>query len=528
MKQKRKFLFFLPTSIKGQMIIMVSVLVFLQIGVSVIIFNSLISDFLEESLGKRAVDIARTISRMPSVKNALLYGDNGGELQNIISEVRDDTGARFIVVGKPDGTRLTHPFPDRIGKKFVGGDYYRAIENNEYYVSRSVGTLGPSMRAFAPVESFGQVIGFVSVGYLETRVSEFIRVAQKEPMVYFFMMMFVGLIAASIIANYVKWVTLGLEPHEIASIHKEREIILNSIREGIVACDRNGKVKFTNNEASRLLEVENPEKYHIDDLIPQAYVLQRLHDMTSANDEEIMVGGRIMVFNITPVSIKDRPAGVVASFRRKDEMDYLNNELRQARQCSDMLRMQSHEYSNKLHAISGLLQIEEYDEAKDLILKESEGYHRLLEYVDNSINCSVIGGLILGKYNKASELKCGLKVDFSGGLYTPPKYPEYFVTIIGNLLDNAIHAAKENKNADPVVYIGIYEKDSVYKITVEDSGKGIMKDIDIFAKGVSTKVEGHGIGLYNLSMAVNALEGEVSTSDSSLGGAKFVVEIPKG
>ncbi|PLX65742.1 MAG: sensor histidine kinase [Denitrovibrio sp.] len=530
MKTDNKYLLLIPKSIKIQMIIMISVFVCLQIAVTVVIFNGIVGKYLEDSHKKRTIGLAKTIARMPLVIEALESGETSETLQKTLIDMQEAIGARFIVVARKDGVRLAHPVKDRIGKQFVGGDQYLAVEKGETYTSTAVGTLGPSLRGFSPVKNKdGEILGFVAVGYLETSVMKVIRSAQKEPAAYFFIMLFVGLVAASMIANYVKKLTLGLEPKEIASLHREREIILNSVREGIIAVDISGRIRFANKEAGRLLNITSDIRdAHIDSILPQAYISQRMKDRSEALDEEIFAAGHMMLFNIVTVIINERPEGAVASFRRKDEMDYMNSELRQVKACSELLRVQSHEYSNKLHTISGLLQLEEYDEAKNLILSESEGYHRLVEFTDTRINCPMIAGVILGKYNRAGELKCGFHVDYDGGWQTAPAHPEHIVTVLGNLIDNAIDAAKGNKSVKPIVSVSVYENETNFLINVEDSGSGLPEEMDIFQKGVSTKSDSRGIGLYNVSMALKALSGTIKSSDSKrLGGTLFSVIIPK-
>lgn len=520
-----------PRSIKVQMVIMLSVLVCMQIALTAVIFNGMVGRYLEDSHRLRTIGLARTIAKIPLVIEALKSGETNERLQQTMVEMQEDIGARFIVVAKKDGIRLAHPVKERIGERFVGGDYYRAVEEGEIYTSRAVGTLGPSMRGFAPVkDERGTILGFVAVGYLETSVMKLVQDAHKEPLAYLFLMLFVGLVGANLIGGYVKKLTLGLEPSEIASMHQEREVILNSVRAGIIAVDRNGRVRFSNNEASRLLGRDLlVTGEHIDEIFPQAYISQRISDMSEAKDEEIFAAGRLMLFNILPTSMNGKPTGAVATFRRKDEIDYLSDELSQVRQCSELLRVQSHEYSNKLHAISGLLQLGEYNEAQDIILQESEGYHRLVDFTENSLNCPMAAGVLLGKYNKAGELKCGFEVDFSGGWKTRPNASEHILTILANLLDNAIDAAKENSGTrKPVVRVGLYEDEQSYRIVTEDTGKGLPEGIDIFQKGVSTKSGGRGIGLYNVTMARRALGAEMSTGVSEkLQGASFTVIIPK-
>ncbi|PCI22404.1 MAG: histidine kinase, partial [SAR324 cluster bacterium] len=397
------------------------------------------------------------------------------------------------------------------------------------YISTSTGTLGKSLRGFAPVRSqSGQIIGFISVGYLESNILETIFQARTQVGSFIFMMLFVGLIGGSLIAAYIKGVTLNMEPAEVATLHQEREIVLNSIREGIIAFNLEGIIHFANKEAERLIQAPLPLKgQHIDAILQEAKLMEHMQKSETLCDKEIVVQGQSMIFNVNSVLIKEKPLGLVVSFRRKDEIDYLNQELSMVNQCSDLLRVQSHEYFNKLHTIGGLLQIEEYDEAKDLILKESYLFQELMEYLEENVKCPMINGMLIGKFNKASELKCTLEIDFNGRWLTSPQFPEHLVTILGNLLDNAMDAVLSARIAKPLVRIALHESETHFQAIVEDNGQGIAADLKLFDKGVTTKADGRGIGLYNVLKALDVMLGQINHTRSSLGGAKFTVEFPK-
>lgn len=523
--------YFIPSSIRGQLVVFISILVLLQIVITATIFQNYIADYLKEQIGKRAVSIAETIAFMPEVREALLNGDESGRIQNLTEGIREKVKAQFIVAAHKDGVRISHPNPENIGKKFVGGDYFRAVESGESYYSESVGTLGASLRGFAPVFDGGNTIGFVSVGYLQSGVNEKIYSAQRRPAVYVFMMILAGLISAELIAGYIKKITLGLEPVEIASLHKEREIILNNVPAGIISVNAAGEVQYANAKSLDMLskDGEGIKGMNIDGFVPEVYVMDRLNALSPVFDEEVEIGGAEIILNIIPVVHKEILHGGVLTIRRLDEMHYLQKELGRVRECSELLRVQSHEYSNKLHTIGGLLQLEEYDEAKDIILKESAGYHELLEFLDTSIKCPVINGMIIGKYNRAAELKIEMNVLHGGGWSVPPERPADVITVLANLIDNAMESARGKKGADGEVYLYMYEEDKALCAVVEDNGYGIPAENrdKIFNLGFSTKGDGRGIGMFNVKKSLESFGGNINISESGHGGAQFIVEIPK-
>lgn len=484
---------------------------------------------IENEISARAKILSSTVSKLPEVINALEL--KSIDIQDFIEKIRKDTDAEFIVVADVNGIRLTHPNRDLIGKTFVGGDYFDAVNSGKTYVSRSVGTLGPSLRAFSPVLHKDEIIGFVSVGYLETSIKNVFYNVQRIPVIFIFFMFLAGLLVASFIASYIKKITLGLEPWEIASLHREREIILNSIKEGIIAFDRNSNIRFVNKEAARIVtRIRKTPDYLVK-------LIQENLDINSFNDEKREIRDNLadiegiqFIINASVVYVGERPLGVVSSFRLKDEIDFLQNEIAKIRECSEVMRVQSHEYSNKLHTISGLLQLGEYEEAKNIILEESKHFHKLVDYLEKNIADKHISGLLMGKFNKAEEVKCKMEMDFeSAGWISPLKNHSAVATIIGNIIDNAIEAAKDNKQHKASVFLSFSETYTDFVFVAEDSGKGIKQGTDIFEKGYSTKGENRGIGMYNVRNAINKLNGKIFISASGrLGGAKMEINIPRG
>ncbi|PLX84558.1 MAG: sensor histidine kinase [Desulfuromonas sp.] len=527
----------LPRTIQSQMILLVSAVVLVQIVVSGIIFASLVGNILTVQIGRRALDIAGTVSAMPEVRRAVEGGDPAGIVQEIAEAIRGNTGAEFVVVGDRTGRRLSHPDPAKIGRFFVGGDIGPALREGKAYVSRAVGTLGPSLRGIVPVRGeSGAVAGFVAVGYLTEDVEKTVRAQQREPRVFVFMMILIGLLSAVLIAKYFKRAILGLEPAEIASLYQERGAILESIREGVVAIDGEGAVRLANRAALNytgldpaLPVVGRP----VEEILPGADMERLLKTGAEEYDRELVVGGKEMVFNMVPVFHQEQVMGIVASFRRKDELERLARELAQTREYTEMLRVQAHEYSNKLHTIAGLLQLEAYTEALELILTESSGHQELIQLLGEAVPHPVVSGLIIGKYNRARELKIAFDIDRQSSMRDIPSRigQEKIVTILGNLIDNALEAIRDSANPQGSLKLSMTDIGDDLIFEVEDSGRGVDPEIAdrIFAKGVSTKGAGkRGVGLYLVANALEELGGEVTVSGGELGGALFTVMIPKG
>ncbi|EPR37688.1 signal transduction histidine kinase regulating citrate/malate metabolism [Desulfovibrio sp. X2] len=525
-----------PTTLQSHLIHMVLALVLIQIGVSWYVISGLAANIFREQIGMTALQTARTVAQMPTIRVALAARDPHGLIQKLAESLRTETGAAFIVVCDKSQIRYSHPLPQRIGKKFVGGDTGPVLNEGRSYVSEAVGTLGRSLRGMAPVfGADGSVIGFVSVGYMLRNVHQSISAHLQKPLLYIIGMSLLGILSAVFIAGRLKKLTLGLEPSEITSLYLERVAVLRTIREGVIAIDTQGRVRIVNQAARRYLGLNLEERYAgrtVETILPGAGLRKALQTGLAEIDQERTVAGQELIFNIMPVSKDQAVHGVVASFRRKDELDRLAAELSRVQEYSELLRVQTHEFSNKLHTIAGLIQIEAYQEALDLVVTESTGYEDFIRFLGEAIPHPVIAAIILGKYNRAKELRVKLSIDRDGTLTDVPPHisQEKIVTVIGNLLDNAFEAVLGQPEDARRVDMAFTDLGNDIVFEIEDSGPGIPDDQmeRIFEKGVSSKGQRRrGVGLYLVRQRLDELGGQIMVDRSRLGGALFTVIIPK-
>ena len=525
-----------PATIQSHLIHMVLALVVIQIAVSWHVISELAEEMLHEQIGETALQTAKTIAQIPRIRQALLAGDPQGEIQALAEAIRSKTGASFVVIGDTQERRYSHPVPERIGQTFVGGDTGPALKEGKSYVSEAVGTLGRSLRGMTPIlDEDGSIIGFVSVGYLSENVHQSISAHLDKPLMYIIGMSVVGILSAVVIAGRLKRLTLGLEPSEITNLYLERVAVLQTIREGVVAIDHQGDIRVTNQAARRYIGLSQQERLSgrpVDSVIPEAGLLHTLYTGQAEFDQERTVGGQELIFNIVPVFQDQKVRGVVASFRRKDELDRLAAELSKVQEYSELLRVQTHEYSNKLHTIAGLIQIEAYREALDLVVTESSGYEDFIRFLGEAVPHPVIAAIILGKYNRAKELRVNFSIDRESTLSDVPKSisQDKIVTIVGNLLDNAFEAALQRPPGLRSVDMSFTDLGNDIVFEIEDSGPGVAVDEQdhIFERGVTSKGQGRrGVGLYLVRQRLEELGGQIMVSRSGLGGALFTVVIPK-
>ncbi len=526
--------FLLPRTLHGRMLL----LMFLLLGALVIItwlmVSMLVSSILEEYIGRNALNVSKTVS-LTTVVHEGLKNKNSTQIQLYAESVRKATGARFVVVGDHEGRRYSHPVPERIGKLMVGGDNPRALERGEAYVSKAVGTLGPSMRGKVPIfANSGNVIGVVSVGYLQETVESVTEGYLQRVLLWVFGLFLLGGIGTWLIARNVKQSIFGLEPVEIARLFRERNAILDSIREGVVAINNKGQVTMLDHEAAKILKIppESGIGTSIESILPQTRMLEVLKSGEEQFDQEMIIGDIEVVVNRVPIWQNGRVAGVVSSFRRKDEIDRMAQELTQIQEYSEVLRTQTHEYSNKLHTLAGLIQLGSHQEALDLIGRETSGYQELLGTLAETVPEPLLSAIILGKYNRAQELRINFQLDPESRMIDIPKKinREKIVTILGNLLENALEAAQENTSGKRTVQLSMTDFGNDLIFEVEDSGSGIKDEsVDLSLQhGFTTKSgTGRGIGLSLVHENLKYLGGHLTVVRSSLGGMRFTIYIPK-
>ena len=526
--------FLLPRTLHGRMLLLMFLLLGALVSITWLMVSMLVSSILEEYIGRNALNVSKTVS-LTTVVHEGLKNKNSTQIQLYAESVRKATGARFVVVGDHEGRRYSHPVPERIGKLMVGGDNPRALERGEAYVSKAVGTLGPSMRGKVPIfANSGKVIGVVSVGYLQETVESVTEGYLQRVLLWVFGLFLFGGIGTWLIARNVKQSIFGLEPVEIARLFRERNAILDSIREGVVAINDKGQVTMLDHEAAKILKIppESGIGTSIESILPQTRMLEVLKSGEEQFDQEMIIGDIEVIVNRVPIWQNDRVAGVVSSFRRKDEIDRMAQELTQIQEYSEVLRTQTHEYSNKLHTLAGLIQLGSHQEALDLIGRETSGYQELLGTLAETVPDPLLSAIILGKYNRAQELRINFQLDPESRMIDIPKKinREKIVTILGNLLENALEAAQENTSGKRMVQLSMtdFGKDLIFE--VEDSGSGIEDEsVDLSLQhGFTTKSgTGRGIGLSLVHENLKYLGGHLTVVRSSLGGMRFTIYIPK-
>lgn len=519
-------------SLQTKIIVLISALLFLIICILSISLTYIESKEIENEVGDKALQAATIFSYIPEVQSAFVQENPTEILQPIALTVQEVVGAEFVVVGNKDSIRYAHPNEQNIGKKMVGGDNDPALLHGEYYISKAKGSLGQSLRGKAPIYYGDEIVGIVSVGFLLEDIQSIFWKKVMQVVFISFIVLMIGVIGSILLARDIRKVTFGLEPYEIASLYVNRNAILSSIKEGIIAVNQHGQITIINESAKEILQLtDDVINKRIEDVIVGTKVYDVLKTGKEYQDDSLFFNQKEIIVNRKAVLNENKEViGVVCSFRDKTDLDELLQTLEEVKRYSKGLRAQKHEYTNRLYAISGLLQLKKYDEAIKLIQHMNASEKNLDELFENQLKDPTINALLIAKKSDADEKKISLQIDHESSLAKLPAHIGQLdmVTILGNLIDNAIEATVHAHEKQIHIFITDIGNDIVLEI--EDSGKGINeKQIeDIFSLGYSTKKADGGYGLALVKHTVDRLNGTIEVANSEqLGGALFSVFIPK-
>lgn len=518
--------------LKAKIISFIVVILIISIGSITILSFYEMKKLLRDQVDKNMLNIANSFASIYEVKEYLKGSKDISKdmLSDEIEEARVKTGVEFIVVMDMNGIRYSHPVKSKIGERFIGGDEERVLKSGEEYISTANGSLGVSVRAFAPIYDDGnKQIGAVAVGILYNQFDNELYNKMYKFMPIIVMGLILGISGAIAISYNIKNAIFGLEPEEIALILKQKETVIENIKEGIIALDNRACITLFNQEASRILRLkENDIGKPISDFIYGSKAENVLESGKSIKNVEIKArpGLNIMCKYSIIRGFKNQILGLVMNFEDLTEVRKMAEELTGIKKMAWSLRAQNHEFMNKLHTISGLVQLEEYDEVIKFINVIAESKKNITTIISEKIKDVSIAALILSKYSKCEEARIKLIIDDSSRINKLPQYmeSEELVSVIGNLIENSIDAVKNDGTGE--IFMKIFEEDEKMKIIIKDNGEGIPENIrsSIFQMGVSSKEGSRGFGMYIVKKIIDEAEGTIDFELNN--GTKWSISIP--
>ncbi|QFT09621.1 sensor histidine kinase [Vibrio sp. THAF190c] len=505
----------------------------------------------EEEMGLKALGVAEFLSESPRVieliqrhsSNPDLLSQLDSEHQQRFRNLTHLIGAAFIVIGDEQGIRLVHPVDERLGKPMRGGDNQKALVFGESYVSTAKGSLGLSVRGKSAVkDSNGEIIGVVSVGYLLDSLQDRI-----EPYLAFLIIMALLVVAVNaLISSYVsrrfQRAILGFEPEEIGRLYVELDVTMSTVKEGILSIDDHGVLRSINKSACDILSIDRESSLNkpFSQVVPNSDLEQLLSSGQSDHDIELYLNNKRIIANRSPIVVAGEVVGAVSSFRLRDEINDLTEQLSQTKEYADLLRSQTHEHRNKLNTISGMLQMGELEAVQHLIGQETAHYQSLIEFLRETVKEPLVAGMLLGKTERAREIGLELVVEEGSRLETLPRWlnADDVVTILGNLIDNAFDATRmaisQTESFPParrIIEVSVSDYGNEVILEVDDKGCGLPEGLaieDLTRKGVSSKAkQNRGVGLYLVKQIADRYQGQLDMIENRDFGTRMTVYLPK-
>lgn len=507
---------------------------------------------LDSQYHVHATDIARVVASSPTVVTNIARYDGApltptpqlidelatGPIQGVASRVQERTHVLFVVIANVEGIRVADPQRDRLGRH-ISADIAAPLAGQEMAAHDDT-VLGRAIVAKIPIFEPGsnRVLGVVVVGLstkaFDEQFSRNLRVLAAMAGA----LLVIAIASSAVLARRWRGLTLGLRPAEITGLVRTQAAVLQGIGEGVLAADTSGYTTFVNDEACRLLEIANKTGRPVD----QIGLTPRVLDVFEAADSAPVlasVGERIVVVSARPVSREGRALGTVLVVRDRTDVESLTRQLDAVQVMSTVLRAQRHEFANRLHLLNGLLQ--------------GGHVHEGLQYLEEILGSGPLGSALPGieairdaylqaflAAKGAAAREAGVTLTIGENTWVSGRLglPVDVTTVVGNLLDNAIDAARTGRNDVKEVEVELLQNGSTLHITVADSGDGVAPDFvdHLFTEGTTTKPDsgipgGRGIGLALSRQISRALGGDLwlaSAGDDELRlrGAEFIARLP--
>ncbi|MGQ7279749.1 MULTISPECIES: ATP-binding protein [Brevibacillus] len=513
------------------MLLSVGIVLFSLLIGGIIIMGSIIR-LTEAELGQRLMTTARTVAEIPLIQKSIQEPDGWRIIAPTARRIRIVNDVTYVVVMDMNRVRYSDPLDERIGTVFLGKDAEEAFAEHTY-IRKVRGELGTALRAYVPImNAEHQQVGVVMVGHLLPSIPQILYDQRENIAITFFLSLLFGIWGSYRLARHMKRQMLNLEPEELARMLVERTATFHAMREGVIAIDTHERITIFNDKAKQIFNIEGDVLGRpIREVIPDTALPEVLEKQQNFYDHELHVGGALIWSNRFLIKTDGKVVGALAIFQDRTEVARMAEELTGVKAFVDALRVQNHEYMNKLHTIAGLLQLNQKEKALQYLFEISEQQEELTAFLSAKIADESVSGLLLGKVSRGKELGIRVVIDRRSNLERFPPYMDHhnFVLILGNLIENAFDALEQADRDDKEVYISIEQDDDICSILVEDNGIGMDDETrrQMLERGFSTKAgKNRGLGLYLVQQLVAKGRGELSCQSQPGEGTSFLITFP--
>ena len=495
------------------------ILLAVVLGVTGVLINV---HFETQKRDRNLQNISQTIAASPLLDD-ITNGENSEYLTEYFDSLQKSLGDIDVIsIVSAENVRLYHSNHALIGTVYDGT--IPTFEDTDFYTEDNSGPSGKQRRAYAAIyDEDGNYVGFVISVMLQESIKK-----ETLPTVLIFALITVVAVLMEVIisaelSENIKKKLHGYEPDVFSAMYQVRDNILESLAEGVIAIDKERTVQFINSSAVKMLGckessgeqgvVGKPLKAVCDPTVFESTLLVGEKEF-GAHDARLQ--NTNLIIDRIPITKNGEIIGAVGILHNREEYIKLMEDLAGTRYLVDSMRANNHDFTNKLHVILGLLQMEMYEEAASYIENITIVQRETISKIMSAVKEPAVAALLIGKTARASELNVKFILQ-EGSVFSKSDYPiptETLVTVIGNLIDNAFEAMNE-ANTDletpKELLFGIYSKPNALLITANDTGIGIKDENkkQVFENGYSTKGKGRGTGLYQVKRLVENLGGEI-------------------
>ncbi|MFF2547477.1 ATP-binding protein [Kitasatospora sp. NPDC058063] len=515
-----------PRRVFAQLLLSQTVVTVGVTAVTAGLFLAPVSSELDHDAMQRALSIAQATATDENIARAAAGRDVVAAQRNA-EQIRLATGASFVVVTDLDGIRLSHTDPGRIGQR-VSTDPEPALSGRSVTAIQQ-GTLGRTARGKVPLRmADGRIVGEVSVGISDDSIRRRLLTMLTGILLCAGAGLAAGTLATLLLARRLKRRTHNIALADISALLVEREAMLHGIREGMVALDERGRIRLANDEALRLLGLpEDCTGRPIGAVLPPGRLADVLSGRIAGADLPAVRDDRVLVVNRTTTP----EGGAVVTLRDRTELESLVRELDTTRSLTEALRAQDHEHANRMHTLLGLLELGRHEQAVAFISEQSGSHAVVAARIAEQVQDPHVAALLAGKTSVAGER--GVLLALAAAAHLPDAVVDAraLVTVLGNLIDNAVDALAAGGGGR--VEVSLAAAGATLLLQVADSGPGVPEELreQVFEEGWTSKdAPAHrprGLGLAMVRRLVERTGGRIVLDTGPLGGARFTVELPE-
>ena len=490
----------------------------------------------QDAIDQNLINNATILSHTPLVKNTFTLGQASSETISFLDTVIQNTsGVDLILLADSHNTLLYAPTHSLIGSSYVGSVQQQALLRASPYTSDDTGLTGMEHAAYAPVfDSTGAVSGFVMVGIYAHNMMDLAMDASIR-------MIFIGVLAALVgfflalrLSERIKRTLMGYEPEALKQHYLQRDDILEALEEGILAIDKTAHITYLNRSAAQMLSLDYDHALGapLHTIYPNSTLNLILKHKRSEYNVAIKSLSNVQILaDRLPLYEHGSLVGAVSIFRNRTEVTKLAEDLTGVQHMVDAMRAYTHEFMNKLHVILGLLEVGDTQRAQEYIMDTTRTQQDAIGRIIHQIKSPSVAALLVGKTSRANELGIHLTLDRESTLSETHDWipSDVYITILGNLIENAIENLNRPNCPTKEITISIFEQPDSILLCVEDTGTGIPPEYrkHLFQCGVSTKGKNRGTGLSLVADLVETYHGQIRVESECGVGSAFLVTFQK-